>query len=230
MFFYTKHMFYFVLFLFELVLLFVSSLFLMPVIAKLFFKLTRSKTVSVHLLFYLFLPGIIIHELSHALCAGLLLVPIGQLKLYPEISEGGVRFGSIEVAHTDFLRRFIIGVAPTIFGVFLLFGILYSLIQKSPFFLNSVSPLLLKSILIYLLFTIANTMFSSKKDLEGVGGLVVLVAFLLIMLYFSGININLDFLKGNLALVRIADFYLFVPLIVNVGFYGGISFLFLGKH
>ena len=73
-------------------------------------------------------------------------------------------------------------------------------------------------------------MFSSKKDLEGAGGLVVLVAFLLIMLYFSGININLDFLKGNLALVRIADFYLFVPLIVNVGFYGGISFLFLGKH
>lgn len=224
-FFILRAMIFLLIFILELIFLFISSLYLLPVISQTFFKITKSKTVSVHLLFYLFLPGILIHELSHALCAGLLLVKMGQIKLYPEMTEGGVRFGSLEVVRTDLLRRFLIGIAPPVFGLFLTLAILYSLVVELPFFLKAMPPMILKLFLVYLLFTITNTMFSSKKDLEGAGELIIVVLFILLVLFFAKVKLDFTFVNSLTPFLKTSIFYLAIPLVINAVCFFALKFI-----
>ena len=60
------------------------------------FLLSRSMSkvlsgfMSVNLLSFIFLPGIIIHELSHLLVAVMLFVPVGNMEFTPK-RNGGAR-------------------------------------------------------------------------------------------------------------------------------------------
>lgn len=208
-------MFYIVAFFTELFLLFATSYFLIPTLGHAFFKITKNRIISVHLLFYIFLPGILIHELSHALLAGTFMVPMGQIKLYPEITEKGVRFGSLEVAKTDFIRRFLIGIAPMITGIVLILGILYVVSSGVIIFPWSYSPQILNIILSYFIFTIVNTMLSSSKDLEGALGILISTLIILMAIYFSGIHLSFNFLEKFIPVFKTADTYLIWPILAN---------------
>lgn len=120
------------------------------------------------------------HELGHFLMASILMVPTGEIEFLPKIQEGGVKLGSVAIARTDPFRRFLIGVAPVLSGIGILFLASYYLHPLWPFTWRS-------AVFAYILFEIGNTMFSSKKDMEGallllgvigfvVGGLVLLGA------------------------------------------------------
>lgn len=115
-------MLYFLAFVFELILLFILSRKLINSLAKLIYRFTKSHKVVVHSLAVIFLPGTIFHELAHLLFAGIMLVPVGEMNVVPEIEEGGVKLGSVEIGHTDPFRRAIIGVAPVLFGMLLIFS------------------------------------------------------------------------------------------------------------
>lgn len=80
--------------------------------------LTGNSGCALRLLFYLLLPGVILHEASHYVVAKLLLVRTGKV----EIGLGNLRgkrvtFGSVNIEQTDPIRESLIGAAPFVFGV-----------------------------------------------------------------------------------------------------------------
>ncbi len=175
-------MIFFLLFIIEFILLFFLAKKLIKSLFLLLFRITRSQNVVINALAVIFLPGTIIHELAHLLVAGIMLVPVGEISVLPEVEGNGVKLGSVQIGKVDPFRLTIIGVAPVLVGMVLIFGILY--------FGQSSSHLAWWQIALglYLIFEISNTMFSSKKDIAGTIGFVVaiLVVFIAIIvaLYF----------------------------------------------
>lgn len=82
-----------------------------------FLLLTRQAEIAIALFSVLFLPGVLLHELSHYLMALLLNVPIGRFSLIPQaMDDGRLQLGFIETAPTDFFRDALIGAAPLLAG------------------------------------------------------------------------------------------------------------------
>ncbi len=86
---------------------------------------TLSGFMSINLLSLIFLPGIIVHELSHFFIAVILFVPVGDIEFTPKKNDNGVKLGSIEIARTDPIRRSLIGFAPVFVGLALIVGVVY---------------------------------------------------------------------------------------------------------
>jgi hypothetical protein len=80
--------------------------------------MTGNSGCALRLLFYLLLPGVILHEASHYIVAKLLLVRTGKVEIgLGNLHGKRVTFGSVHIEHTDPLRESLIGVAPFLFGV-----------------------------------------------------------------------------------------------------------------
>ncbi len=128
----------------------------------------------------LFLPGIIIHELSHFFMAGLLGVQTGEITIFPSgtIETGEKSLGSVQIAKTDVIRSSLIGIAPLIMGslsiitltkwqfpellnsLIAIDGVLNQLLVEG----GEVLSIPMNFIWIYLIFAISNTMFVSEAD------------------------------------------------------------------
>jgi len=154
----------------------------------LFYKLTKNQNTAIQILTWLLLPGTVIHEVSHMIIAELLGVRTGKFSFIPEIiEEGSVKAGSLTMQKTGPVRQTIIGLAPTILGIGLIGLIghyLYSLPRWPPQSNGAgtfdVPNGLLGGVviftLLYFLFVLSNTMFSSPKDLEQILFPLVLIA------------------------------------------------------
>lgn len=177
-------MFYAILFLAELLFLFLLSRTLTRSLSYLLYHLTRSEHMTIQIMAFLFFPGTAVHELAHAVMAGVLGVPVGHMEFMPKIEGNRVKLGSVQVAHTDFFRRFLIGAAPFFTGTLILLGILYFAAQNN-LFENYLIVLLIG----YVVFEIGNTMFSSKKDMEGALELFGTIIVITIILYFLGVRL-----------------------------------------
>jgi hypothetical protein len=125
-----------------------------------------------------------IHELSHALAAGLLGVAVGEMEFMPRVDGEHVKLGSVQIAQTDPFRRFLIGAAPFIIGTFILLGILFYAAQNH--FFDNIFIIILIG---YLVFEIGNTMFSSRKDMEGALELFGTIIVILIVLFLLGLRL-----------------------------------------
>ena len=139
------------------------------------------RLLPLNLLFFLLLPGIFLHEFSHILMAELLRVKTGELKLRPEFSDGQLRLGSAQIASTDPLRLTLIGVAPFISGTLALWLLFNFGLGDFLWYW--------KLGLGYLVFAIANTLFSSPSDLQAAAMPLVLVVILFGL--FSLTNLDL---------------------------------------
>ncbi len=86
--------------------------------------LTGDPEIAVVLYALPLLPGILLHELSHALAAILLGVHIGRISIRPKRAGQRVQLGFIPVEKTDAVRASLIGLAPLLIGclVVLLIG------------------------------------------------------------------------------------------------------------
>src|SRR3989442_1579645 len=111
-------------FLLELLSLFFFSKLLINALARLFYFFTHSHRATVSFLAALLLPGTIIHELSHIITAGVLMVHTGEMEFTPQIREDEVKLGSAQIGKTDPFRRALIGVAPVILGSAAILGLL----------------------------------------------------------------------------------------------------------
>ncbi len=180
---YTKRMLVLGVFLIELVALFLLSQSLTRSLSKWFYQVFRHQAVVIQLLSILFLPGVILHELSHLLTASMLFVPTGEIEFLPEIHGDEVKMGSVSIAQTDPFRRFLIGVAPLIFGL----GVLFLLFW---YFLPTLTLVSWQTaVLLYAVFEISNTMFSSRKDMEGAIGLLGLCLVFVVLLFVLRVNV-----------------------------------------
>lgn len=147
-------------------------------------KLARNESLAIRLFHLFLLPGVVIHELAHLLVAEAMLVRTGGLSFSPEPSEDKIVMGSVGIEETDPFRRAIIGFAPVLVGILLIsFFVFYFLSEKSP--LSIPWNYLL---VFFMVFQIGNTMFSSKKDLEGSLFLFIVIVFVIIVAYFLGIR------------------------------------------
>ncbi len=187
-----------------------SSLFLAEIFLIYFLSRKNIKMIydiipfkrAAHLFVYiLFLPGIVVHELAHFFVASLLLLKVREVSILPEFRSRSIKLGKVVYERRDFLRGFLVGVAPFFFGLFILFLISYlELFPSDSLFQNLFFG--------YLIFTISAFMFSSKQDLKDFSYLVpfLVFAFVLAKLFevdivkvlsvFSTTETDFLFLKG----------------------------------
>ncbi|MCX7928782.1 MAG: hypothetical protein N2558_03825 [Patescibacteria group bacterium] len=126
-----------------------------------------------------FLPGTFLHELSHFVMAKLLGVRVEKFNLFPVFAESKIVLGSVSLQKTDFIRRFIVGVAPLFFGI--------AILSILGFFLTNYRDSLSfwsYAVFVFLIFVISNTMFLSDKDLAGSWKFYIFLLFVVVILYF----------------------------------------------
>lgn len=207
------------LFIIEFILLFFLSRSLSNSIANFFYSLTKSKKLTIYILAFIFLPGTIIHELSHFLSAGLLFVHVGEIEFMPILNGDQVKLGSVEIGKTGILKRMLIGLAPVFIGLSLIIGLLW-------FFKDGIittSSLWQTLLILYAVFEIGNTMFSSSKDLEGAltffGTLLIVFLTFVITLFLThnSISFQLEILNSSVfvELLKKADLFLSVPIFID---------------
>ena len=160
----------------ELGVLYFLSLWLTKSLFLVLLLVFRVKSVAISLITLLFFPGTVIHELAHLFTAEILGVRTGRLNLVPEVmGKEGLRTGSVAVAETGPFRRAAIGLAPIFVGILVLTALSFRLpelwlkVQEDwrigiMWSQISVYYLLLT---VYLLFSISNSIFSSREDLRG---------------------------------------------------------------
>ncbi len=207
---------YAALFIFLILLLFFLSKRLTSEIFSFFYKITKSENFSMKVLAFLFFPGVVVHELSHYIAAKFLFVPTGKVSFWPRREGDYVRLGSVSVAESNFVKEFIIGVAPLFVGIVSILIAVYFLIQDFAGF-----DLLKIAICIYAIFVISNTMYASRKDLQAALPFLVTILTLGIILIILGfrfpvvsfdnipqIDFNRVFYMGSL--------FLGIPIIIDL--------------
>ncbi|MDQ5900542.1 MAG: hypothetical protein QG600_120 [Patescibacteria group bacterium] len=204
------------LFFLQLLALFFLSRKVHKQISSFFFYLTNNIHKTVHIMAFLFFPGTFVHEVSHYLMAKLLFVPAGNMTLLPKIEDDGVRLGSVMIGKSDPIRRLFIGVAPFLIGTSIILTTLF--IAEEYQLWNNFFYILLT---ILVLFQITNTMFSSKKDLEGAVWFVIIISAITIVLYLTGARVSLSdferiFTEHLINLFYQGVVYLTIPLIIDI--------------
>ena len=140
----------------------------------------------------LVLPGVVLHELSHAALALLLGIRVMRINLFQFRGQGDARQGEVVVAKADPLRMSLVGAAPLFAGVACLV-LLVRWLDPPPATLDLAILDQLRSLLshwssalaLYLLLAVANTMFPSEADRQAwwvVGVAVVVIGGLLFLL------------------------------------------------
>lgn len=235
-------MLFFFLFILEIVCLFFLSQILTKSLSGAFLILTKNQKLAVSLMAVLFFPGVVVHELSHLITAGIFFVPTGEIEFLPKVMGDTVKLGSVSIAKTDPIRRAIIGFAPVIAGLFIIFGIAYYLTSFSSlesvfgrFWTSQNDGLfrwinfLVNIIAFYLLFAVANTMFSSKKDLEGTIELLIVIVIIFIAFYAIGVRANVSipsiFIDKASELAKQIALFLLAPLAIDIALIGVLKIL-----
>jgi hypothetical protein len=202
------------LFFVELLLLFLLSRTLSRHISYVTHAITKSNTLTVYVLALFFLPGTVIHELSHFFMAKLLFVHAGNIRLIPQLEGKEVKLGTVAIAKTDPIRRFLIGAAPFFFGTAIILGTLYALIAfnvlENKWYLFAAG---------YIIFETGNTMYSSRKDMEGAFELLIITMLISAVLYFLGVRIpNIPEQTMQLldAVFQKGAIFIGVPLIIDM--------------
>ncbi len=210
----------------ELLILFLMSKSLINHIFSFFYKFTRNKKISIYIMSVIFFTGTVIHEMSHYFMSIILFVPAGNMTLVPKIVGNGVKLGSVQIGRTDPIRRLFIGLAPFLFGNLIILGLFLYATQNHLF--SNPTYIIFVS---YFVFEIGNTMFSSKKDMEGAIEVMVTLTVLAILLYFVGLRLpaaNPSTIFSNPYLSQTfqkADLYILAPIGIDVLLTGLLRFI-----
>lgn len=156
--------------------------------------------------------------------AKILFIPVYGFSLRPRIIGHELHLGHVEVAKTDFIRRFMVGTAPILFGVTILIGSVYLLFQ-----FNKTHELMFIIGEAILTFEVANTMFMSRKDMEGSWKMWSVLGLITVSMYLFGIQIQpmVNLLQSNNEFFIHISEYLAIPIIIDLFLVLGIG-LFLG--
>ncbi|HET7098741.1 MAG TPA: hypothetical protein VFI61_00675 [Patescibacteria group bacterium] len=194
-----------------LVALYILSRIFIQKLFNVLYRFTGNNKRASVLLGLIFLPGTFVHEISHFLTALFLLVPVSDLNLMPEVQEDGVKLGSVSIGRSDFIRRSIIGIAPLIVGAGIIFWVTTYIYTT-----GKLTDLWFITGLVYLIFQLTHTMFSSKKDLSAVLELVVFVgvvsAFLVIFKIYSPFTYIYQSIQGLEQFILKLSYFVFIPI------------------
>jgi hypothetical protein len=166
-------------------------------VANLAMLLTGSQSATLYIHFLVFLPGTLLHELSHWFVAQVLGVRTGRLELGPKVVRGGVvQMGAVTYQRSDVVRESLVGLAPLITGsivVVLLTYRRFGLVVPSVLGFQGIWELVRRIwqapdswIWLYLLLSVSNTMLPSSSDRRSWGMLALYVLLIVGLLYFAG--------------------------------------------
>lgn len=126
-----------------------------------------------------FFPGTVVHEFAHFITALILFLKVRGISLLPEWADNHLIFGHVSYERADFLRGFVVGIAPLPAGLAILWLSYSWLIQNGG---DQWHYLLF----FYITFTVSSLMFSSKSDLtEGAAFVIFIGVFIGGLLLFS---------------------------------------------
>ena len=142
-------------------------------------RLVGQNRLALWLYALLMLPGTVLHELSHAGAATLMMVEVHAFDLSPSRDEESITLGTVETDRPDILRRTVVGLAPLFIGT-----VAVLVISALAFDLNQVYAALVAGkwpdalhiltasiahwwdwLAVYLVFAISASMFPSPDDL-----------------------------------------------------------------
>ena len=170
-------------------------------IQTVFLLLTRHTGMAILLNQIVFLPGVVLHEMSHWVMARLLGVRTMGISVWPKRQrDGSLRLGYVHTKKVDFVRESLIGVSPLMFGCGAVATIGLKVLD-----LDDVGVALLRGDLIngflnvlqvfrsadlfiwgYVLFALSNTMMPSSSDRRAWPIIGILIVALGIILYYVG--------------------------------------------
>ena len=180
-------------------------------------KFIKKEKVIFSLVSLFYLPGTSLHEIAHFLAATALFLKVKEIKIFPEFKEGYIKLGSVLYEKKDFIRGFLVGIAPIFAGIlFFYFISVFKIFPSTNIFQNLLFA--------YLIFAVSSTMFSSKQDLVDfvfiIPILILIIAFIYIFqIDFSIILKNKELLESLLEFLKEVNFYLFFSLIINFSFF-----------
>jgi hypothetical protein len=170
------------------------------------YLVTGHPTVATWVFFIIFLPGTLVHELSHWAVARLLGVSTGRITIWPQAKGSGtVWLGTILVGRADPIRSSLIGLAPLIVGsgLSILLGTHLQLNQLGAALSHGQWKLAWASLVqaialpdfwlwLYLLFSVANRMLPSPADRHAWTPVLIFLALVSIVLIAAGWLPRLD--------------------------------------
>ncbi len=174
----------------------------------------KNRKIVFSIISVFFFPGTIIHELAHFFCAIILMLKVREVNIFPKIEDNSIKLGSVIYEKKDTLRGILVGVAPIVLGLGIFLGLsFFNLFPHDDFYINI--------LLIYLIYIVSTTMFSSKKDLVDIIFVIPLCIVLAGIVYIF--NIKIDFIFNNssfinnltLILGRI-NYYLLISVVINI--------------
>lgn len=153
-----------------------------------------------------FLPGTVVHELSHFFFAILTGARTGKIQVLPEYLESELRdesegkhvaLGYVQTQKLNPIQGFFVGNAPFLVGLIVMVW-LSSLLQDS-FASRDYTLIFLQG---YLFFTVANSFFPSWTDIKQTLPFVIIIAVLGVVLWLVGVAV---FIKPNAYIVGLLD-------------------------
>jgi hypothetical protein len=168
------------------------------------YLLTGSPDTALVLYALPLLPGVLLHELSHALMAFVLRVRTAGLTVLPRRDpHGHVALGSVMIEQVDVVRASLIGVAPLLFGcgaILLIGQRVFGVSELGSVLLAGEGPAISEALgrlfqtpdaalWMYLIFAISNAMLPSASDRETWPPVILFVVgvFVLVLITDQGV-------------------------------------------
>lgn len=176
----------------------------------------KNKKIIIYIIAFLYFPGTVFHEMSHLFTAMILMLNVTDINLFPQFTKYKnyieIKMGFVRYEKKDFIRGFIVGIAPFFWSLSFFF-----LIYKTNIFPNS--NFYINATITYLIFTISSSMFPSKADLKDQLPFFLLLIMIGLLIYIFNLNL-LPFLNQFLIDINSIAYdlnkYLSVSLFINI--------------
>lgn len=162
---------------------------------------------------FIYLPGTILHELAHFVFAIACFLKVRSVSVIPSWEKNYIKLGSVVYEKKDMVRSIMVGIAPFFAGLAFFWFVDFAKLFPS-------SQLIVNAVMVYLIFTVSSTMFSSKQDLIDVVYLIPLVTIFIGAMYVFNIRVSLIFGREEFlflihAFIQHVNLYLFFSIMIN---------------
>lgn len=196
-------------------------------LSRLIHRLGGNQNVLIWVWSVIFLPGTIIHEISHFLAAAATGARTGKIEIFPEFIEDildeegdekrGVALGYVQVARMNPLQGFIVGVAPFVSGMALLIWL--ASLMRVNYLSENIWPLLFQT---YLFFIIGNSFFPSWADMKQTLPLIFLGLVAGLLAWFFGFQLLIGSSSSVWGILDAMTSALLISIVINLCLIGAL--------